>query len=132
MAKPARITASRKVSQPVLVVPVVAIALGLLERIVDGDRKGRMRLLGKAVHRLGHAIEEESLCFFLTAVAIGCSNQFLGLGHSKSAKDQGKETSVSGEARHRKNLKIRIADIVVVRRISRNNFIEANRLGRRV
>ena len=65
MAKPARITASRKVSQPVLAVPVVALALRLLEGVVDGDREGRMRLLGEAVHRLRHAVEEEASAFSL-------------------------------------------------------------------
>ena len=59
MAKPARITASRKVSQPVLAVPAIAVALGLLKGVVDGDREGRVGLLGQAVHRLGHTMEKE-------------------------------------------------------------------------
>ena len=50
IAKPARITASRKVSQPVLAVPSLIVALGLLEGVVDGDRKGRVRLLSETLH----------------------------------------------------------------------------------
>ena len=38
-----------------------AVALRLLESVVDGDRKSRMRLFGEALHRLRHALEEESL-----------------------------------------------------------------------
>jgi hypothetical protein len=40
---------------------VIAIALSLLERVVDGYRKGRMGLFGETVHCLGHAIKEERL-----------------------------------------------------------------------
>ena len=43
----------------------VALALGLLEGVVDGDRKGRVRLLGESVHRLRHAVEEEASAFSL-------------------------------------------------------------------
>ena len=39
----------------------VALALRLLKGVVDGDRKGRVRLLGEPVHRLRHAIEKERL-----------------------------------------------------------------------
>ena len=87
MAKPARITASRKVSQPVLAVPLIALALGLLEGVVDGDRKGRVRLLGEAVHRLRHAIEEERLRLLLAAVAVWRSDQLLGLGHGERGEE---------------------------------------------
>ena len=45
------------------------IALGLLEGVVDRDREGRVRLLGEAVHRLRHAVEEERLGAVLAAVA---------------------------------------------------------------
>ena len=46
IAKPARITASRNVSQPVLAVPSSSVALGLLEGVVNGDRESWVRLLG--------------------------------------------------------------------------------------
>ena len=49
-----------------------------------------MRLLGEAMHRLRHAIEEERLGLLLAAVAIGRGNQLLGLGHSSVAKRSGK------------------------------------------
>jgi hypothetical protein len=90
MAKPASMTAARKVSQPVLVVPS-AVALGLLEGVVDGDRKGRVRLLGEAVHRLRHAVEEEGLGLLLAAVAVGRGDQFLGLGHGERGEEVGED-----------------------------------------
>ena len=104
MAKPASMTAARKVSQPVLVVPLVAIALRLLEGVVDGDREGRMRLLGEAVHRLRHAVEEESLGLLLAAVAVGRGDQLLGLGHGERGEEIGEDWSAaSGAARHRRS-----------------------------
>ncbi len=67
-----------------------ALALGLLKGIVDSYRKGWMRLLGKPVHGLRHALEEEGLGPLLTAVAVGCGNQFLSLGHGKRGEEVGK------------------------------------------
>ena len=68
---------------------IATVALGLLEGVVDGDREGRMRLLGEAVHGLRHAVEEESFGLLLAAVAIGCGDQFLGLGHSECGEEVG-------------------------------------------
>jgi hypothetical protein len=48
MENPARITASRKVSHPVLPCLAVPLAFRLLEGVVDGNRKGRVGLLGQA------------------------------------------------------------------------------------
>ena len=42
-----------------------ALALRLLEGVIDGDREGRMRLLGQAVHRLGHAVRKKASAFSL-------------------------------------------------------------------
>jgi hypothetical protein len=64
-------------------VPSASVAFRLLEGVVDGDRKSRMRLLGEPVHRLGHAIEKEGLGLLLAAVAVGRRHQFLGLGHGQ-------------------------------------------------
>ena len=41
------------------------LGLGLLERIVDGDRGCRVGLNGEVVHRLRHAVEEELLGLLL-------------------------------------------------------------------
>ena len=49
-----------------------------------------MRLFGKAVHGLGHAVEEEGFGLLLAAVAVGCRHQFLGLGHGQRGKEVGK------------------------------------------
>ena len=69
----------------------IALALRLLEGVVDGYRKGRVRLLGEAVHRLGHAVEKEGLRLFLAAVAVGSGYKLLGLGHGESGKEFGKD-----------------------------------------
>ena len=83
---------------------VVAIALGLLESVVDGDREGRMCLLGESVHRLRHAVEEERLCLLLAAVAIGRGHQFLGLRHGKRGEEiRERRASVSDAARRRRS-----------------------------
>ena len=50
-----------------------------------------MRLLGKAVHRLCHAIEEEGLGLLLAAVAVGSGNQLLGLGDSEGSEEVGED-----------------------------------------
>ena len=70
---------------------VIAFALGLLESVVDGDREGRVCLLGKAVHRLCHAVEEECLGLLFAAVAIGRGHQLLGLGHSERGEEVGED-----------------------------------------
>ena len=64
----------------------VALALRLLESVVDSDGEGRMCLLGEAVHRLRHSIEKECFRFLLAAVTIGCSDQLLGLGHRERSE----------------------------------------------
>ncbi len=71
------------------------IGLGLLEGVVDGDGKGRMRLLGKAVHRLRHAVKKERFGLLLAAMTIRRRNQFLGLGHG----ERGKEVRKNGPQR---------------------------------
>jgi len=38
-------------------------------------------LLGEAVHRLRHTLEEEGLCALFAIVAIGEGDQLLSLGH---------------------------------------------------
>ncbi len=80
----------------------VAIALGLLEGVVDGDRKGRVRLLGEAVHRLRHAVEEERLRLLLAAVAVGRGDQFLGLGHGERGEEVGEDWSAASDAARRR------------------------------
>ena len=42
-----------------------AVAFGLLEGVVDGDRESWVCLLGEAMHRLRHAVEEEVSAFSL-------------------------------------------------------------------
>ena len=45
-----------------------SVALGLLECVVDGDRKRGVHLLGQAVHRPRHAIKEERFRLLLAAI----------------------------------------------------------------
>ncbi len=49
-----------------------------------------MRLLGEAVHRLRHAVEEERLCLLLAAVAVGVATSSSALGTASVAKRSGK------------------------------------------
>ena len=68
----------------------VALALRLLEGVVDSDRKRGMGLVGKALHRQRHAGEEELLCLLLAAMAIGSPLPALQLlGTAKVAKRSG-------------------------------------------
>ena len=83
MAKPARITASRNVSQPVLAVPSSLVVSDLLESVVDGDRKSGVRLLGEAVHRLGHAVEEKRLGFPCRRGDTANGDQFFSLWYGE-------------------------------------------------
>ncbi|KFB70786.1 MAG: hypothetical protein AW09_004100 [Candidatus Accumulibacter phosphatis] len=59
------------------------VTLCLLEGVVDGDGESKVRLFGKTVHRLGHAVEEKSLGLCLATVAGRRGDQFLRLGHDK-------------------------------------------------
>ncbi len=70
---------------------LIVIALGLLEGVIDGDRKGGVNLLGEAVHRLSHTAQEECLCPLLAAMAVRASDQLLGLRHSKRGKEIGED-----------------------------------------
>ncbi len=66
---------------------IEAVALRLLEGVIDGDREGWVCLLSKAVHRLHHAVEEKRLRLLLTAVALGRGHQFLGLGNGEGSEE---------------------------------------------
>ena len=124
MAKPARITASRKVSQPVLAVPVVALALRLLEGVVDGDWESRVRLLGEAVHRLRHAVEEERLRLLLAAVAVGRSDQLLGLGHGERGEEVGEDGLQRAAQPDVEEIRqVSVANVVVVWRIGGDDSV---------
>ena len=93
----------------------VAIALRLLEGVVDGDWEGRVRLLGKAVHRLRHAVEKERLCLFLAAVAVGRSDQLLGLWHGQRGEEVGEDRLQRAAQPDVEEVReIGIADVVVV------------------
>ena len=129
MANPARITASRNVSQPVLAVPSSLVALRLLEGVVDGDREGRVRLLGEAVHRLRHAVEEERLGLLLAAVAVWRRDQLLGLGHGERGEEVGKDRPQRAAQPDVEEVRqIGVADVVVVGRISRDDLAGTERL----
>ena len=122
MAKPARITASRKVSQPVLAVPSSLVALRLLEGVVDGDRKGRVRLLGEAVHRLRHAVEEECFRLLLAAMAVRRGDQLLGLGHGERGEEIGEDRLQRAAQPDVEEVReVSVTDVVVVGRIGRDD-----------
>jgi hypothetical protein len=91
---------------------------GLLEGVVDRDRKGRVRLFGEAVHRLRHAVQEELLGLFLAAVAVGRGDQFLGLGHGQRGEEVGKDgLERAAQPDVEEVREVGVADVVVVGRV---------------
>ena len=107
---------------------VVAVALGLLEGVVDGDREGRVRLLGEAVHRLRHAVEEEGLRLLLAAVAVGRGDQFLGLGHGERGEEVGEDGPQRAAQPDVEEVRqVGVADVVVVGRIGGDDLASADR-----
>ena len=105
----------------------VAIALGLLEGVVDGDRKGRVRLLGEAVHRLRHAVEEERLGLLLAAVAVGRGDQLLGLGHGERGEEVGEDgLQRAAQPDVEEVRQIGVADVVVVGWIGGDDLVCAD------
>ncbi len=129
MAKPASITAARKVSQPVLVVPSSPSLSSLFEGIVDGDRKGRMRLLGEAVHRLRHSVEKEGLCL------LPCCRGDMGarptpqpLARQAWRRDWENWLQRTAQPNVEEIRQVRVADVVVVRWVCRNNLSGQQRL----
>ena len=102
----------------------LAIALRLLEGVVDGDRKGRVRLLGEAVHRLRHAVKEERLRLLLAAVAIRRGNQFFGLGHGERGEEVGEDgLQRAAQPDIEEVRQVGVADVVVVGRIGGNDAV---------
>ena len=81
---------------------IALVALGLLEGVVDGDREGRVCLLGEAVHRLSHAVEKEQPPPLLASVAVGSGDQFLGLGHSERGEEVGEDGLAASDATRRR------------------------------
>src|ERR1019366_3547752 len=66
-------------------------ALGLLECVVDCNRKARMCLLGETMHHLCHAIEEKCLGTSLPIVSIGKGHEFPALGHCECGEEIGED-----------------------------------------
>ena len=50
-----------------------------------------MRLLGEAMHRLGHTVEEESLGLFLAPVAVRLGDELFGLRNGKRGEEIGED-----------------------------------------
>ena len=108
-----------------LAVPSVPSALRLLEGVVDRDRESRVRLLGEAVHRLRHAVEEERLGLLLAAVAVRRGDQFLGLGHGERGEQIREDLPKRAAQPNVEEVRqIRVADVVVVRWVGGNRLSE--------
>ena len=106
---------------------VRAVALGLLEGVVDGDRKGRVRLLGEAVHRLRHAVEEEGLGLLLAAVAVGRGDQFLGLGYGERGEEVGEDgLQRAAQPDVEEVRQVGVADVVVVGWVGGDDLVDAD------
>ena len=88
-----------------------------------------MRLLGEAVHRLRHAVEEERLRLLLAAVAVRRGDQFLGLGHGERREEVGKDWPQRAAQPDVEEVRqVGVADVVVVGRIGRNNLSATEQL----
>ena len=112
---------------------VCAVALGLLEGVVDGDWEGRVRLLGEAVHRLRHAIEKEGLCLLLAAVAIGAGDQFLGLGYGERGEEVGEDGPQRAAQPDVEEVRqVGVADVVVVGRVGGDDLAAVITTGLRI
>ena len=82
-----------------------------------------MRLLGQAVHRLGHAAEKERLRLLLAAVAVGRGHQLLGLGYGERGKEDRKDgPKRTAQPDIKKVREVSVADIVVIGRVCGNEF----------
>ena len=85
-----------------------------------------MRLLGEAVHRLRHAVEEERLRLLLAAVAIGRSDQFLGLGHGERGEEVREDRLQRAAQPDVEEVRqVGVADVVVVGRIGGDDLVDA-------
>ena len=103
---------------------IVTLALGLLEGVIDGDREGWVRLLGEAMHRLRHAVEEERLRLLLAAVAVGRGHQLLGLGHGERGEEVGEDRlQRAAQPDVEKVRQVCVADVVVVGRVGGDDFV---------
>ena len=98
---------------------VGAVAFGLLEGVVNGDRKSVVSLFGKTLHGLRHTVEEERLRLLLAAMAVGRRHQFFGLGHGERRKEVGKDRLQRAAQPDIEEVRqVGVADVVVVRRVS--------------
>ncbi len=83
-----------------------------------------MRLLGEAVHRLRHAVEEERLRLLLAAVAVGRGDQLLGLGHGERGEEVGEDGPQRAAQPDVEEVRqVGVADVVVVGRIGGDDLV---------
>ena len=93
--------------------------LRLLEGVVDGDREAGVRLFGKTLHRLFHAVEEEGVRLFLAPVPVWSGYQFFGLRDGERGEEIGKDwTERAAQPDVEEVREVGVADVVVVGRVS--------------
>ena len=86
-----------------------------------------MRLLGEAVHRLRHAVEEERLRLLLAAVAVGRGHQLLGLGHGERGEEVGEDgLQRAAQPDVEEVRQVGVADVVVVGRVGGDDLAVAD------
>ena len=111
----------------------VTLRLGLFEGVVDGYGEGRMRRGGNSSESATHAFYKESFCVLLSAVTVRSGDQLLVLGHDERGEKVGKDRSKRPPQPDVEEVgQVGIADIVVVRRVGRDELVRACRLSRRV
>ena len=120
IAQPDRIIPSSSVSQPVEAVAVVT-GVGLLERVVDGDRVVGQRGLARAREHAPEALLEELLRAVLAVVAVRVGDELLGLRDEHRAQQVGVDAAQRAAQPDVEEVReVGVADVVVVRRVRRD------------
>ena len=105
-----------------LAVPA-AFCFSLLEGVIDRDWEARVGLRSDAGHRLGHPLEEKVFCSLTSPMAMRSGDKLIGFRNCQRGKQRREypfERSTQPDVE--KVRQVRVADVVVVRRISRNDL----------
>ncbi|EEF27749.1 conserved hypothetical protein [Ricinus communis] len=90
----------------------------LLEGVINRGREGRVRVVGHAAHRMGHAGEKKLLSRFLSAVAIRRGHQLFGFRNGDGREQRRKDGAQGPPQPDVKEIRqVGVADVVVVRRV---------------
>jgi hypothetical protein len=104
----------------------VFFGVALLEGVVDGDRKGRVRLRARLCMAAVMPSRKNTSACLLAAVAVGRGNQFFGLGHGQRGVQLGEDRPQAAAQPDVEEVgQVGVADVVVVRRVGGNDLVLA-------